>query len=139
MDYLDYRKMFLFSAVVACVYGAIAILFPEVLGDLMNYASSPDPLIQKQTIFLGRAIGSGMIGTGLLMLVLSEATEPKILRNASILIVISNVIGTVIVLFGIYADASFSSNLVFRANVIPHLVFIAGFGYLFYTKAFEQS
>lgn len=137
MSLIDYRKMFLFNSVVACVFGAISILFPKELGELWNV----DPLFlaRVEAVFLGRVIGSGMIGIGLSMLVLSEVTEPKVLRNASVLIIISNVIGTVIVLSGIFADASFSSNLFFIANVIPHLVFIAGFGYLFYTKAYEQS
>ncbi|MHA2053340.1 MAG: hypothetical protein ACXACP_04035 [Candidatus Hodarchaeales archaeon] len=136
-DYLDYRKMFQFYAVVACVYGGIAIFFPKELGGLWNV--DPVFLARVESVFLGRAIGSGMIGIGLSMLVLSEVTEPKVLRNASILIIISNVIGTVIVLSGIYANASFSNDLFFMANIIPHLVFIAGFGYLFYTKAYEQS
>ncbi|MHA1983726.1 MAG: hypothetical protein ACW967_05195 [Candidatus Hodarchaeales archaeon] len=71
------------------------------------------------------------------MLVLSEATEPKVLRNVSIVAIIGNMIGGVIMLFGIYVNASFSSNIVFTSNLLPYIVLILGYGYLLVTKAYE--
>lgn len=131
MGFLDYRKMFLLNALIACIYGVVFILLPKELGELNEFTYS------VESDFLVRIVGVGLFGFGLLMLVLSEVTEPKVLRNASILAITSHSIGVIVVLFGIFVNETFSTNLVFMSNLIPYAVLILGFGYLLYTKAYE--
>jgi hypothetical protein len=123
--------MFLFNAIIAGIYGALFILLPKELGELNGFIYS------IQSDILVRIVGAVLFGFGLLMLVLSEATEPNVLRNISITAIIGNVIGGGIILFGIYVNASFSNNIVFMSNLIPYIVLILGYGYLLVTKAYE--
>ncbi|MHA2104837.1 MAG: hypothetical protein ACW981_15525 [Candidatus Hodarchaeales archaeon] len=131
MSILNYRNMFLFNAVIAVIYGVLFILIPKETLELNEFVYS------IESDMLSRALGASMITIGVMMLVLSFSTDLNVLKYASIFAIIGHGTGAIAVLYGIYVNAVFSSNLVFMSNIIPYILFIIGFGYLYITKAYE--
>jgi hypothetical protein len=123
--------MFLFNAVIAVIYGVLFILIPKETLELNEFVYS------IESDMLSRALGASMITIGVMMLVLSFSTDLNVLKYASIFAIIGHGTGAIAVLYGIYVNAVFSSNLVFMSNIIPYILFIIGFGYLYITKAYE--
>ncbi|MHA1992779.1 MAG: hypothetical protein ACXACX_14580 [Candidatus Hodarchaeales archaeon] len=133
MGFLDYRKMFLFNAALSGLYGILFLLIPKEMGDLNAFVYS------AETDLLTRVFGALLIAYGLILLVLIQVTDPKILRNVSIVAMIGNFGGLLVILYGILINVSYSSNVVFMSNFIPYGVIILGYGYLLYIRAYENA
>jgi hypothetical protein len=131
MSILNYRNMFLFNAVMSVIYGLLFLLLPKEMLELNEFIYS------VEVDMLIRSLGTAFITIGVIMFVLSFSTEAKVLMYASIFAIIGHGIGAIAVLYGIYVNAAFSSNLVFMSNIVPYILLILGFGYLYITKAYE--
>jgi len=130
MTYLTYRNWLLFSGVLGIAYGGFYLLFPKVALELNEFTFALQPEILEQVI------GATLIAVGLLLLVISEVTDPTVLRNVSIVSIIGFTIGFVVILLGILNGID---NLVFMSNLIPYIVLTLGHAYLLATKAYESQ
>ena len=130
MSLLDYRKMFLLNAIIAWLYGVALVLFPTEMGEA--YGNFPYTIELEVT---GRALGSAFIAFGLSTLVLSEVTEPNVLRNASIAFIIAHLVFALITLYAVFVNVG---NMFFWSGLIINPIFALGFAYLLATKAYES-
>ena len=133
LSYVNYRNLFLLNGVVAILYGAMFFLLPKEITDLNGF------IFTAEVDLLSRSFGTALITIGGFMLALSFASEPKVLQYVSIMAIIGQGVGAIAVLYGILLDATFSTNIIFMSNFVVYLIFVIGFGYLFFTKAYEQS
>ncbi|MFT3893899.1 MAG: hypothetical protein QM730_19905 [Anaerolineales bacterium] len=125
---MNYKVLFVLSAVLAVVVGLGFLIIPEkalsLVGTTERYAS---------TLFAARFFGFAMFGLGLVLFFAKDISDAKAQKNLGIANLVICVVG-----FGLSLYATMAGNAVLRANVwLPVVVFLLGalaYGFLIFLK-----
>ena len=125
---MNYKILFVLSAIVAVVSGLGFLVVPEralpLVGTTEQYAS---------TLFVARFFGFALFGMGLVLWFAKDVADEKVQRNLGIANLIISVVG-----LGLSLYATLAKNAVLRTNVwAPILLFLLGglaYGFLLFIK-----
>jgi hypothetical protein len=125
---MNYKVLFVLSAILAVVVGLGFLVVPEMalplLGTTEQYAS---------TLFAARFFGFAMFGLGLVLFFAKDVSDEKAQRNLGIANLVISVVG-----LGLSLYATMAGNAVLRTNVwVPVVVFLLGalaYGFMIFLK-----